>query len=122
MTSELANGSNAAVVVLVVWLLVGVIFVWVAIRRMRAQPVRRAITAGIGVVLVVSVLGLIVFDLRVQRGVARAAAAFESHRPAKLGDIGTTKTLSILPLVDWHSRLIVDSNALSASRSTRHKI
>jgi len=82
MTSEFANGSNAAVVVLVVWLLVGVIFVWVAIRRMRAQPVRRAITAGIGVVLVVSVLGLIVFDLRVQRGVARAAAAFESHRSA----------------------------------------
>jgi hypothetical protein len=112
MTSELANGSNAAVVVLVVWILVGVIFVWVAIRRMRAQPVRRAITAGIGIVL----------DLRVQRGVARAAAAFESHRPAKLGDIGTTKTLSILPLVDWHSRLIVDSNALSASRPTRHNI
>ena len=103
MTFELASGSVTIVVVLVLWLLAGVIFVWIAIRRMRAEPVRRAIAAGVGVVLIGSALGLIVFDLRVQRGVARAEAAFESHRPAKLGDIGTTKTLSILPLVDWHS-------------------
>ena len=103
MTSRPANASVAAVVVLVLWLLVGVIFIWMATRQTRARPLRRALAAGIGVVLVASSLALLAFDLRVQRGVARAEAAFESHRPAKLGDIGTTKTLSILPLVDWHS-------------------
>jgi metal-dependent hydrolase (beta-lactamase superfamily II) len=70
---------------------------------MREHPVRRALTAGTGVVLVASAAALFVFDLRVQRGVDRAEAQFESQRPAKLGDIGTTKTLSILPLVDWHT-------------------
>lgn len=76
---------------------------WIAFRRTHEGRLRRALTAGIGVVLLVSTVGLFAFDLRVQRGVARAETAFESHRPAKLSDIGTTKTLSILPLVDWHS-------------------
>jgi metal-dependent hydrolase (beta-lactamase superfamily II) len=91
------------VAVLALWLILGLLLLWIAVRRMREHPVRRALTAGTGVVLVASAAALFVFDLRVQRGVARAEALFESQRPAKLGDIGTTKTLSILPLIDWHS-------------------
>ena len=36
-------------------------------------------------------------------GVRAATEAWESHRPEPIGEIGTTSSLTIIPLVDWHA-------------------
>lgn len=60
------------------------------------------------VLVVVSLVGLlgIVFGIamyRFQANVKRADKAWRDYKPKRLGDIGTTQKLTILPLVDWHA-------------------
>lgn len=42
-------------------------------------------------------------QFRLARGIREAERAWQAHRPPPIGDFGSTRTLSILPLVDWHS-------------------
>jgi 7,8-dihydropterin-6-yl-methyl-4-(beta-D-ribofuranosyl)aminobenzene 5'-phosphate synthase len=49
------------------------------------------------------VVGLGVFEIRHRRGIREATDRFESYRPAPMGDFGSTRTLRITPLVDWHT-------------------
>jgi metal-dependent hydrolase (beta-lactamase superfamily II) len=73
------------------------------ITRFTALGWKRTLAAGVGVLTLLPSLAVIGWDLRVQRGVARAEEAFAETIPRKLGDIGTTKTLTVLPLIDWHT-------------------
>ena len=56
--------------------------------------------AALGLVLVAA---LAFVELRNRRGVAEAEAEFAEREPARIADLGATQTLSILPLVDWHT-------------------
>jgi 7,8-dihydropterin-6-yl-methyl-4-(beta-D-ribofuranosyl)aminobenzene 5'-phosphate synthase len=38
-----------------------------------------------------------------RQGVAQAEEEFRAHRPPPLQDLGTTKKLTVLPLLDWHA-------------------
>jgi metal-dependent hydrolase (beta-lactamase superfamily II) len=68
------------------------------------RRVLMSVFLGIVLVLVLAVVGIFAFaQFRLSRGIARAERAFREHRPAALGDFGSTRTLSILPLVDWHA-------------------
>jgi hypothetical protein len=40
-------------------------------------------------------------ELRYARGKRRAEQAFRDERVTKLGALGSTRTLAVLPLVDW---------------------
>lgn len=51
----------------------------------------------------VFVVGATVALLMHRLAVTQADAEFRSHRPAALRDLGSTKTLAILPLLDWHA-------------------
>jgi len=48
-------------------------------------------------------IALIGWELSTRSGAARAEEAFATEIPGKVTDFGTTKTLSILPLIDWHA-------------------
>ncbi len=64
---------------------------------------RRALVWFAGIVGL-AIVGMVTFvELRTRAGVARAEAEFARARPAPLGDFGATQTLSILPLIDWHT-------------------
>jgi metal-dependent hydrolase (beta-lactamase superfamily II) len=64
--------------------------------------VKRVIAWSLGI-LGLSVIAAIAFvELRNRRGVLEAEARFAAERPAPIRDFGTTRTLTILPLVDWH--------------------
>jgi metal-dependent hydrolase (beta-lactamase superfamily II) len=55
-------------------------------------------------ILALALVGAITFvELRNRSGVREAEAEFAAHRPAPIRDFGTTRTLSILPLIDWHT-------------------
>ncbi len=60
---------------------------------------------GWSLVGVLSVLALLMAVAVVvhRRGVARADAAWRSHQPAAIRDMGSTRTLTVLPLLDWHT-------------------
>jgi len=51
---------------------------------------------GVGAVLVIG-------QLRLNRGIDEAERDWQTHQPEALGDFGSTESLSILPLVDWHA-------------------
>lgn len=53
------------------------------------------------ILLPLAALGLVLAKHRA--GVRDADAAWQSRKPAPLGDIGTTRSLEVLPLVDWHA-------------------
>jgi metal-dependent hydrolase (beta-lactamase superfamily II) len=53
------------------------------------------------ILLLLTALGLVLAKHRA--GVHDADAVWQSRKPAPLGDIGTTRSLEILPLVDWHA-------------------
>lgn len=61
-----------------------------------ALRVALALLATLGLVV-----GVVLY--RHHSEVERADALWRDHVPAPLGDIGTTRTLEILPLVDWHA-------------------
>ena len=53
-------------------------------------------------VLLVAAL-IVVLELRTRSGSRDAEAQIAEYEAPRIGDFNTTKTLSILPLVDWHS-------------------
>jgi metal-dependent hydrolase (beta-lactamase superfamily II) len=56
------------------------------------------------VTIIFFALGALGFMIaRHRAGVRDADAAWQSHSPVPLGDIGTTRSLEVLPLVDWHA-------------------
>lgn len=64
----------------------------------------KKVLAGIACIAIVSVVsGLILLEIRQRRGTQAAAEAFASYRPQRMGDFGSTRSLSITPLVDWHT-------------------
>lgn len=62
---------------------------------------RLAWIVGLSVLSLVAAIAF--FEIRNRIGVHRAEAEFAARRPAPMGDFGTTQSLSILPLVDWHA-------------------
>ena len=58
-------------------------------------------------ILGILVLALIVLvgavELRNRAGARKASAELEAYEPSPMGDFGTTRTLTILPLIDWHA-------------------
>jgi metal-dependent hydrolase (beta-lactamase superfamily II) len=58
-------------------------------------------------ILVVLVLGVaVVFavaQIRLSRGIEAAERAWRETRPRPVGDFGSTASLTVLPLVDWHA-------------------
>lgn len=64
---------------------------------------RRFITFGLVLLVVLLVAGAAFLELRQRRGVREAAEQFASYLPPRIGDFGATKTLSILPLIEWHT-------------------
>lgn len=66
---------------------------------------RKARLAAIGLGVVIG-LGLIAFGIRLvvhARAVAALDAQLDGQRPARLDNLGTTATLRVLPLIDWHT-------------------
>jgi metal-dependent hydrolase (beta-lactamase superfamily II) len=59
---------------------------------------------GIVLILILGVVGLFAFaQIHLSRGIPQAERAWQEHRTAPIGDFGSTRSLSILPLVDWHA-------------------
>ncbi len=63
---------------------------------------KRVFAGGCLILVALLLLGVAFIELRQRRGNREAAAEFASYLPPRMTDIDTTKTLSILPLVDWH--------------------
>ena len=69
---------------------------------MESLIVKLALTAG--AILIAAVLGfLLQLQLRYVRGRKRAEQDWRQYQPPKLPDFGSTRSLSILPLADWHT-------------------
>lgn len=64
---------------------------------------RRILPWTVGIVALALIAGIAFLELRNRSGVREADAEFAAHRPSPIGDFGTTQTLSILPLIDWHT-------------------
>jgi 7,8-dihydropterin-6-yl-methyl-4-(beta-D-ribofuranosyl)aminobenzene 5'-phosphate synthase len=59
---------------------------------------------GIVLLLAVGVTAAFVFaQIRLNRGIEEAERAWREYEPTAIRDLGSTETLSILPLVDWHA-------------------
>ena len=59
---------------------------------------------GIVLLLALGVVGLFAFaQFRLSRGTQQVERAWQEHRPPPIADFGTTRSLTILPLVDWHA-------------------
>lgn len=58
-----------------------------------------ALTGVVGL----AVLAAAFVILQHRRGVSQADDEFRSHRPPPLRDLGTTKKLTVLPLLEWHA-------------------
>jgi metal-dependent hydrolase (beta-lactamase superfamily II) len=58
-----------------------------------------SVVAALSVVILVAAIAVALH----RRGVTRADDAWKSHRPAALRDMGSTRALTILPLLDWHT-------------------
>jgi 7,8-dihydropterin-6-yl-methyl-4-(beta-D-ribofuranosyl)aminobenzene 5'-phosphate synthase len=56
---------------------------------------------GAGIVVLVPVVLLAFLEIRYLAGRKAADQAWEDERPERLKDLGTTRSLEILPLVDW---------------------
>jgi metal-dependent hydrolase (beta-lactamase superfamily II) len=64
---------------------------------------RRLATWTILLLIASFVVGIALLELRQRRGIRKASDQFTSYRPPRMGAFGATKTLSILPLIDWHT-------------------
>jgi 7,8-dihydropterin-6-yl-methyl-4-(beta-D-ribofuranosyl)aminobenzene 5'-phosphate synthase len=56
-----------------------------------------------GVALLALLVLVSAVELRNRSGVRKANAAIEAYEPPRIGDFGTTRSLTILPLIDWHA-------------------
>jgi len=60
---------------------------------------------GIVLLLLLGIAGALAFaQIRLGRGIQAAERAWREHQPPALRDFGSTHSLSILPLVDWHAK------------------
>jgi len=57
----------------------------------------------LAILLVLVATAVIGMELRTRSGGREAEAQLAAYAPPRIGDFNTTKTLSILPLIDWHS-------------------
>ena len=64
---------------------------------------RRALWWAFGGLVLSLVVSVAAVELRTRKGAEKADAEFAAYEPAPLGDFGTTQTLTILPLIDWHT-------------------
>ncbi len=64
---------------------------------------RKILTWSLGLVVLTVLAAVLFLELRNRIGTRKAEAEYEAQRPARIKDYGTTRTLSILPLIDWHS-------------------
>lgn len=64
---------------------------------------KRVIRWALGGLALLLMATIAFIELRTRSGARRAEAEFAAHQPSSVGDFGTTRTLSILPLVDWHA-------------------
>ena len=63
----------------------------------------RVVAWILGLLVFVAIVGIVAVEVRTRSGVREAAEQFAAHEPLRVSDFSTTKTLSILPLVDWHT-------------------
>jgi metal-dependent hydrolase (beta-lactamase superfamily II) len=63
----------------------------------------RVIVWIFGIFTIVVIVAIAVVELRTRSGARKAEEQFAAYEPPQAGDFGTTQTLSILPLIDWHT-------------------
>lgn len=64
---------------------------------------RRTVAWILGIPLLLVVAGIVFLEIRTRSGARAAEAQFANHTPERIGDFNTTRRLSILPLIDWHT-------------------
>jgi 7,8-dihydropterin-6-yl-methyl-4-(beta-D-ribofuranosyl)aminobenzene 5'-phosphate synthase len=65
----------------------------------------RRIISRLGIVLLLIVVALAVYAaISFKRGAAEIDKEWSSYKPPQIHDFGSTKTLSVLPLVNWHTK------------------
>ncbi len=64
---------------------------------------RRVLAWVLGILLLLLLAGLGFLELRTRRGARAAQSQFADQVPERIGDFDTTRKLSILPLIDWHT-------------------
>ena len=64
---------------------------------------KRALTWTVGGLALALIAAIAFVEIRNRSGVREADAEFAAHVASPIGDFGTTRTLSILPLIDWHT-------------------
>lgn len=64
---------------------------------------RRTVGWILGILLLLVLTGIAFLEFRTRNGARAAEAQFANHSPERIGDFNTTRRLSILPLIDWHT-------------------
>ena len=64
---------------------------------------RRVLEWIFGILALALIAAIAFVGLRNRSGARKAEAEFVAHQPSPIGGFGTTRTLSILPLIDWHT-------------------
>ena len=57
----------------------------------------------VGLVILVPAFAIGVIEARTRAGIPEVEEEFASYTPPRITELGSTKTLSILPLIDWHT-------------------
>lgn len=68
------------------------------------RAMRRVLVVLVGLLALVPVLAIGVIEVRTRAGIPELEEEFASYTPPRIAELGSTKTLSILPLIDWHTR------------------
>lgn len=63
----------------------------------------RALLVLVGLLVLLPLLGIGLIEVRTRMGLPEVEEEFASYTPPRITDFGSTKTLAILPLVDWHT-------------------
>jgi len=74
------------------------------LNKVKIMGLRKRLTYCGVFVLIFALSALLYFSIAFQNGVDSIAAEWSEAKPNPIGDFGSTKTLSILPLVNWHTR------------------
>jgi metal-dependent hydrolase (beta-lactamase superfamily II) len=64
---------------------------------------KRVLAWAFGILALALIATIVFVELRNRSGVHKAEAEFAAYEPSPIGDFGATQTLSILPLIDWHT-------------------
>ena len=64
---------------------------------------KRVLAWAFGILALALIATIVFVELRNRSGAHKAEAEFAAHEPSPIGDFGATRTLSILPLIDWHT-------------------